>query len=137
MTSIDRYIFRTVFGAFLLVLFNLTAVIWITQILQQIDLITNQGQTILVFLRITSLMVPILMLVIAPIAMVIAISYALTKLNGDSELVVMNAAGIAPRRVFRAVLFVCFIVAIFVAVLSAYLGPMLQRSMAQALTQVR
>jgi lipopolysaccharide export system permease protein len=137
MASIDRYIFRTVFGAFLLILFNLTAVIWITQILRQVDLITNQGQTILVFLRITSLLVPILMLVIAPIAMVIAVGYALTKLNGDSELVVMNAAGIAPRRVFRAVFFVCLIVAIFVAVLSAYLGPMLQRSMAEALTQVR
>ena len=63
--------------------FNLTAVIWITQILRQVDLITNQGQTILVFLRITSLLVPILMLVIAPIAIVIAVCYALIKLNGD------------------------------------------------------
>ena len=97
MASIDRYIFRTIFGGFLLVLFNLTAVIWITQILRQVDLITNQGQTILVFLRVTSLLVPILMLVIAPIAIVIAVCYALNKLNGDSELVVMNSAGMAPR----------------------------------------
>src|SRR5258708_9885271 len=101
MGSIDRYIFRTIFGAFVLVLLNLTAVIWITQILKQIDIITNQGQTILVFLRITGLLVPILMLVIAPIAIMIAVCYALTKLNGDSELVVMNAAGIAPRRGYR------------------------------------
>ena len=55
--SIDRYVFRTIFGAFVLVLLNLTAVIWITQILKQIDIITNQGQTILVFLRITGLFV--------------------------------------------------------------------------------
>jgi hypothetical protein len=81
------------------VLFNLTSVIWITQILRQVDLITNQGQTILMFLRITSLLLPILMLVIAPIAMVTAICYALIKLNGDSELVVMNAAGIAAPHV--------------------------------------
>src|SRR5579872_608173 len=119
MTSIDRYIFRTVFGAFLLVLFNLTAVIWITQILQQIDLITNQGQTILVFFRITSLLVPILMLVIAPIAMVIAIAYTLLKFNGDSELVVMGAAGLPPRRLFRPVLAMCFVVAAFVAYIAA------------------
>src|SRR6202043_490345 len=104
MASIDRYIFRTISGAFLLVLFNLTTVIWITQILREIDLITNQGQTILVFLRITSLLLPILMLVIAPIAMVIAFTYMLLKLNGDSELVVMNAAGISPRGLFRPVL---------------------------------
>src|SRR5580704_9805459 len=114
MASIDRYIFRTVFGAFLLVLFNLTTVIWITQILRNVDLITSQGQTILTFLRVTSLLIPILMLVIAPIAGVIAICYALIKLNGDSELVVMNASGISPRRVFRPVLLVSLFVSVFV-----------------------
>src|SRR5271163_3653457 len=121
MGSIDRYIF----GAFVLILFNLTAVIWITQILKQIDLITNQGQTILVFLRITGLLVPILMLVIAPIAIMIAVCYTLIKLNGDSELVVMNAAGISPRRVYRPVLGACLFVAAFVAFISAYLAPLL------------
>ncbi len=137
MGSIDRYIFRTILGAFLLVLINLTAVIWITQILRQVDLITNQGQTILVFLRITSLLVPILMLVIAPIAMVIAVCYALTKLNGDSELVVMNSAGISPRRVFRPVLAVCILVAIFVGYIGAYLAPQLQRDMNEQFAKVR
>lgn len=135
--AIDRYIFRTIFAAFLLILINLTLVIWITQILRQVDLITNQGQTILVFLRITGLLVPILMLVIAPIAIVIAVSYALTKLNGDSELVVMNAAGIAPRRAFRPVMVACLIVAAFVGYLSSYLAPWLQRQMAQEFARVR
>jgi lipopolysaccharide export system permease protein len=137
MASIDRYLFRTIFAGFLLVLINLTMVIWITQILRQVDLITNQGQTILVFLRITSLLVPILMLVIAPIAIVIAICYALTKLNGDSELVVMNAAGISPRRTFRPIFASCIIVAIFVAYISAFLAPWLQRQMAVEIAKVR
>jgi lipopolysaccharide export system permease protein len=137
MGSIDRYIFRTIFGAFVLILFNLTAVIWITQILKQIDLITNQGQTILVFLRITGLLVPILMLVIAPIAIMIAVCYALIKLNGDSELVVMNAAGIAPRRVYRPVFAACLFVAAFVGFISAYLAPLLQRQMNEAISKVR
>ncbi len=137
MASIDRYLFRTIFAGFLLVLINLTMVIWITQILRQVDLITNQGQTILVFLRITSLLVPILMLVIAPIAIVIAICYALTKLNGDSELVVMNAAGISPRRTFQPVFASCIVVAIFVAYISAFLAPWLQRKMAAEIAKVR
>src|SRR5467141_1802131 len=137
MASIDRYLFRTIFAGFLLVLINLTMVIWITQILRQVDLITNQGQTILVFLRITSLLVPILMQVIAPIAIVIAICYALTKLNSDSELVVMNAAGISPRRTFQPVFASCIIVAIFVAYISAFLAPWLQRRMAVEIAKVR
>jgi lipopolysaccharide export system permease protein len=137
MAAIDRYIFRTIFAGFLLILINLTLVIWITQILRQVDLITNQGQTILVFLRITGLLVPILMLVIAPIAIVIAVSYALTKLNGDSELVVINAAGVSPRRVFQPVLASCIAVAVFVGYISAYLAPWLQRQMAQEIAKVR
>jgi len=137
MASIDRYIFRTIFAGFLLILVNLTLVIWITQILRQIDLITNQGQTILVFLRITGLLVPILTMVIAPIAIVIAVCFALLKLNGDSELVVMNAAGISPRRAFRPVLASCIVVAIFVAYVSAFLAPWLQRKMALEITKVR
>ena len=45
MGSIDRYVFRTILSAFVLILLSLTAVIWTTQILQRIDIITNQGQT--------------------------------------------------------------------------------------------
>jgi lipopolysaccharide export system permease protein len=137
MASIDRYIFRTIFGGFLLILINLTMVIWITQILRQVDLITNQGQTILVFLRITGLLVPILTMVIAPIAIVIAVCYALLKLNGDSELVVMSAAGISPRRAFLPVLASCIMVAVFVAYISAFLAPWLQRKMAMEIAKVR
>ena len=46
MGSIDSYIFRTTFAAFALVLVSLTGVIWITQALRGIDLMTSQGQTI-------------------------------------------------------------------------------------------
>ena len=64
MGSIGRYIFRTTFGAFLLVLISLTAAIWLTQALRDVDLMTGQGQTILAFLGITSLIVPQLVTVI-------------------------------------------------------------------------
>jgi lipopolysaccharide export system permease protein len=137
MASIDRYVFRTAFGAFLVVLITLTTVIWITQILRQIDLITSQGQTIVVFLSITSLLVPILMLVIAPLAMVIGVTHTLLRLNGDSELVVMSAAGFSPRRLFRPILVLALLVALMVAVLVAYLAPRLQREINDRITKVR
>src|SRR6478736_5940531 len=50
MGSIDRYIFRTTLASFALVLVSLTGVIWITQALRGIDLMTSQGQTIIAFL---------------------------------------------------------------------------------------
>jgi lipopolysaccharide export system permease protein len=123
MASIDRYIFRTAFGAFVLVLVSLTAVIWVTHALKEIDLMTNQGQTILVFIGLTGMLIPLLVLQIAPIALVIAISYTLNKLNGDSEIVVMTAAGMSPWRVFRPFMMVAGVVALMVGFVSAYLSP--------------
>src|SRR5213083_2689052 len=101
MGSIDRYIFRTTLASFAVVLVSLTGVIWITQALRGIDLMTSQGQTILTFLGITSLVIPALILVISPIALMISISHTLNKLATDSEIIVMNAAGFSPFRLFR------------------------------------
>ena len=111
MGSIDRYIFRTTLASFALVLVSLTGVIWITQALRGIDLMTSQGQTIITFLGITSLVIPALVLVIAPIALMIAISHTLNKLATNSEIIVMNAAGFSPFRLFRPFFFATCVVA--------------------------
>ncbi|MBC7582211.1 MAG: LPS export ABC transporter permease LptF [Tardiphaga sp.] len=123
MGSIDKYIFRTTLASFALVLVSLTGVIWITQALRGIDLMTSQGQTILTFLGVTSLAIPVLVLVIAPIALMIAVSHTLTKLATDSEIIVMNAAGLSPIRLFRPFLFATIVVAVLVAFIGSYLAP--------------
>ena len=101
MSRIDRYLLRTAATAFLLSLVALTGVIWITQALRQIDLLTSKGQTILIFFLMTSLALPSLVAIIAPVALFVGILYTLNKLNGDSELVVMAAAGVSPGRLLR------------------------------------
>src|SRR6478752_9153961 len=123
MGSIDKYIFRTTLASFALVLVSLTGVIWITQALRGIDLMTSQGQTIITFLGITSLVIPALVLIIAPIALMIAISHTLNKLATDSEIIVMNAAGLSPYRLFRPFFFATCVVALIVAFIGAYLAP--------------
>ena len=123
MGSIDRYMFRTTLASFALVLISLTGVIWITQALRGIDLMTSQGQTILTFLGITGLVIPALVLIIAPIALMIAISHTLNKLATDSEIIVMNAAGLSPYRLFRPFIYATCVVAVMVAFIAAYLAP--------------
>ena len=123
MGSIDRYIFKTTLASFALVLVSLTGVIWITQALRGIDLMTSQGQTIITFLGITSLVIPALVLIIAPIALMIAVSHTLNKLATDSEIIVMNAAGFSPFRLFRPFFYATCVVALLVAFIGAYLAP--------------
>src|SRR5919106_5086408 len=123
MGSIGRYIFRATLSAFLVVLVSVTLLMWITQALRNFDLMTNQGQSILVFVGITGLIIPMLVMIIAPIALMIAVGHILTKLSNDSELIVMNSAGMSPWKVFRPFLALAIVVALGVAWISFYLSP--------------
>ena len=137
MGSINEYIFRTTLGAFLIVLVSLTAVIWVTQALRDIDIMTSQGQTILVFVGITGLIIPLLVLVIAPIALLIAVAHVLNKLSNDSEIIVMNAAGMSPWVLFRAFVAAALVVSVLVGAISAYFAPKGLRMLRDWLTEVR
>lgn len=137
MGSISRYIFRTTLGAFLIVVISLTAVVWVTQALRDIDLMTNKGQTILVFIGITGLVVPVLILVIAPIALMISVAHVLNKLSGDSELIVISAAGTSPWMLFRPFLYVALLVSAVVAGLSTYVVPLCLQKVHRWAAEVR
>jgi lipopolysaccharide export system permease protein len=137
MGSIGRYILRTTLGAFLMVLASLTAIIWVSYALRDIDLMTSQGQTILTFIAITSLVIPQLILVIAPVAFVIAVAHILNKLASDSEIIVMNAAGMSPWLLFRAFFSVAVVVSLLVLFVSAYLSPECLRILRRWATEVR
>jgi len=137
MGSIGRYIFRATFGAFLLVLVSLTAAIWLTQALRDVDLMTSQGQSVLVFIGITGLIIPLLILVIAPIALVVAVSHILHKLTADSEIIVMNGAGMRPWRLLAPFLAVTILASAMLAAVSAYVAPESLRMLRRWITEVR
>jgi len=137
MGSIGRYIFRTTFGAFLVICASVTALMWITQALRDIDLMTNQGQSIFVFIGLTGLIIPLLVQIIAPIALMIAVAYVLNKLGNDSELIVMNAAGMPPSVLFRPFLAVGAVVSLIVAAISIYVSPWGLRELRLWATEVR
>jgi lipopolysaccharide export system permease protein len=137
MGSIGRYIFRSTLGAFLVVLVTVTALMWITQALRDFDLMTNQGQNLLNFIGITSLLIPLLVLIVAPVAFMVAMAHVLNKLGTDSEIIVMNAAGMPPWHLFRPFLAVAALVALMLIVFAAYVSPKGLRVMRQWVTEVR
>ena len=137
MNLAERYIFRIVCGAFLACLLGLTGVIWITTALREMDLITGKGQTILVFLSVTGLSLPTLVAVIAPVALFIAVVYALNRLNGDSELIVMSAAGMSPWRLIRPFLVFGGAVAFVVGMLTLYVIPASFQELRDLISKIR
>ena len=136
MGRLDRYILKTAGGAFFAVLLVLTSMVWVTTALRQFNLLTSQGQTIWVFLYVTALSLPTLMVVVAPIALFLAIVFTLHRLNSDSELVAMSAAGASPWMLFRAPLALSIAVAMVSMLISAELSAHSLRSLRNQLANV-
>jgi lipopolysaccharide export system permease protein len=105
--------------------------------LRDIDLMTNEGQGILTFVGLTGLIIPLLIMIIAPLAFMVAMAYVLNKLATDSELIVMNAAGMPPWHLFRPFLAVAMVVALLVLGIAAYLSPRCLRELAQWINDIR
>ncbi|WP_018261031.1 LPS export ABC transporter permease LptF [Methylobacterium sp. WSM2598] len=137
MKQIERYIFRIALGAFLACLAGLTGVIWVTQALRELDLVTAKGQTVLIFFLITGLSIPALLTVVAPVALFMAVVHALNRLNGDSELIVMSAAGMSPRQLLRPFLTLALIVSAALGFLTIQVLPSSFQELRDLLTRVR
>jgi lipopolysaccharide export system permease protein len=137
LTRLDRYILKIATVASIVLLIGLTSVIWVTQALREVDLITGKGQTVLIFFTVTLLSLPALIAGIAPVALFMATLYTLNRLNGDSELIVMNAAGIAPYRLTKPFIVLTIAVSLLVGWMSLSVMPSGFRALRDLITTIR
>jgi lipopolysaccharide export system permease protein len=137
MTLFSRYIFRQALGALLMILLSLTAVVWIAMALKQLSLVTSGGAGGLVFLEFTALILPDIMAIIAPIAMLIAALYTLNKLNQDSELIVMTAAGATVWGFARPLLILAVLISGWLLLANFLVSPWSQRKLSDLVNQMR
>ena len=98
MKKLNRYIIRQIFVGFLLVTFSLMSIIWLTQSLRFVDLITNNGIPVSIFAELTSLLMPRIFSILAPVAVFAAVLFVYNRMLSDRELVVMKSAGISPMQ---------------------------------------
>jgi lipopolysaccharide export system permease protein len=112
-TRLDRYIFRQLFWALIAVTAGLTALIWLTQSLRFVELVVNRGLSLLVFMRLTGLLIPSFIAVILPITTYVVIQFIYQRLAGDREVTVMRAAGLSPFALARPALALALVATIF------------------------
>ena len=99
MPLLQRYLFGQAFWPTVLALSALALLALLTQSLQTLDLIVENRQSALTFLKITGLALPQLIGIILPLAVFMAALYALNRMSGDSELIVAKAAGASPWQI--------------------------------------
>lgn len=96
MKKLTRYISGQITSGFLLVVFSLLSMLWLTQSLRFVEMVTNKGLPLRLFVELTSLLMPQLFVVLSPIAVFVAVLFVYNRLLADRELVIMQAAGISP-----------------------------------------
>jgi len=109
----------------------------VTQALREVDLITGKGQTIYIFFTVTLLSLPALIAGIAPVALFMSTLYTLNRLNGDSELIVMNAAGVAPYRLTRPFIVLTLATSLLVGWMAISVMPSGFRALRDLITLIR
>ena len=137
MTLFSRYVFRQVANAFVIILVTLTTIVWLATALKQLDLIISQGQGFVLFLKMTFLSLPGLMALIAPNAMLMASLYTLDRMNGDSELIVMTAAGAPVWRIGAPFVVLASMVCVVILICNLWVMPASMRALRALITQVR
>ncbi len=98
----------------------LAGVVWLSQSLRFLDFIINKGLSFLSFARLTMLLMPMVLSIIIPVAVLCAVIFVYNRLNTDRELIVLRAAGLgqwalaAPALVLAAILTViCYTITLY------------------------
>ena len=104
MKLIERYILRRASLMFVATLVPLLGIVWVTQALSNVNLVTDSGQSTFAFLKLATLILPSVIPIILPFALVIGVAQTLTVMNSDSELTVLNSAGSSRMNIIRPVM---------------------------------
>ena len=113
MKKLNTYIAKQILVGFLLVSFSLMSIIWLTQSLRFVDLITNKGIAMSTFVELTSLLMPRIFSILSPISLFAAVLFVYNRMLSDRELVVMKAAGISPWQNAKPALIIGLIMCLF------------------------
>ncbi len=137
MPRLSFYILKQLAGPVALFVLLLTGVIWLTQSLHLLDLVINRGQSAPTFLYLTLLLLPSLLVVLLPVAFFAGALYALSRLNADSELVVMWASGYSRAQLAVPVFIAALLTMALTYLCGLYLMPLGQRLMKEKVLDIR
>ena len=137
MKLIQKYIMRQTRTPLLLALGALSLLALLTQSLSTLDLITQNRQSAFTFIYITVLALPQLFSIIMPLAIFMAMIYAINRLNVDSELVVTKAAGFSPWQLTSPALRIASFALLAHLIINLFVQPLTFREMRKQLLNVR
>jgi lipopolysaccharide export system permease protein len=123
MNTVSTYVFRQALGPLLAILGALAAIAILTQGLNQLDIIITNRRAGFAFAWVTILALPQLISLILPMAVFIAVVYALNRMQSESEVAVLYGAGVSRQRIARPIMQLATIAALVHLAINVIIQP--------------
>lgn len=137
MRLIERYLFRQLLGPTLLATAALVALALLARSLSEFDVLVEQRQSAMVFLKIILLALPQLLGIMMPLALFVAALVALNRLHTEQEIVVCFAGGMSRWRVISPAMRLAILAAIISLVSGLWLQPWSARQIRETAFQIK
>ncbi len=123
MNTVSAYVFRQALGPLLAILGALAAIAILTQGLNQLDIIITNRRAGFAFAWVTLLALPQLISLVMPIAVFIAVVYALNRMQSESEVAVLYGAGVSRQRIARPIVQLAVLAALLHLTINVIVQP--------------
>lgn len=131
----DRYVLREITPPFLVGLLITTFVLLMNQILLLTEIFITRGVSFRDLVLILLYLVPSILVLTIPMAVLMGILGGLGRFSSDSEIMAFKTLGISYKRLLRPVLFFSFFGWVLTTYLALYLAPRSNYKLVQTLTQ--
>jgi lipopolysaccharide export system permease protein len=123
MKIYKKYLAKSLILNYLVTIFSLSMIVWLTQGLKFLNLIVETGIAISDYLYVSTLLMPPLLLLLSPISLFIAAILCYNRLYNSRELNVLMGIGISKLELLKPTLFIAAIIIIINYFLSLYIIP--------------
>ncbi len=123
MSKIDRYIFFEISKGSLLVFFIFLSISWILQFTRLISLTNLMQVDILTILYLSLFLIPNLITIIMPFAIMFGLIITFLKLHKDRELISLYSLGLSIKAISKSLIYFTLIILSLLIILNFYLSP--------------
>ena len=137
MRLINTYVAVNFIRTFFIVLFVISTLAWLTQIIDDLTLILDRDRSIADFFSLTILLYPYIVSITAPSSVLIASIIVIDRMTRDSEMVILNASGISLIQKISPFLVATIFITLLIYILSIHVSPMAMKDFREKINEIK
>ena len=138
MSRITIYVIKEITSSFLFIFSLMTSIVWLSQALKYLELMTSDNVTVSTYIFYTLLLLPKLFSITLPVSIFISIIYTLNKLRIDSELIIFGSTGNSNRDILlKPISIIGMLFFLIMLFLSVFVVPWASSELRKELIEIR